>query len=125
MNPIIRKADIALIALLIVFAGSFYFIFSTPGAAGASVTISVNGEALDELPLSRDAEFEVRNPEGVLLNKLIIRDGAAEMAFANCPDELCVKHRAINLSGEMIVCLPNRVVVVVTGTNVEFDAVLN
>ena len=123
--PIVRKADIALIALLIVFAGSFYFIFSAPGGAGRSATVSINGEVFDEIPLSRDAELEVRDSDGVLLNKLIIINGVAEMTYANCPDGLCVKHRAISMSGEMIVCLPNRVVVKVTGTKGAFDAVVN
>ena len=35
------------------------------------------------------------------------------MLEANCPDEICVHHKPISKNGETIVCLPNKVVVVI------------
>ena len=50
-----------------------------------------------------------------ILNLLIIEDGYAYIKEASCPDGLCVHQGKINKSGEMIVCLPNEVVVTVEG----------
>ena len=33
------------------------------------------------------------------------------MKEADCPDQICVRHKAISKSGESIVCLPHKVVV--------------
>ena len=44
-------------------------------------------------------------------NRLVIRDGSAQMEWADCPDQICVHHRAIHAGGENIICLPNKVVV--------------
>ena len=57
-------------------------------------------------------------------NRLRIRDGCAEFTEAGCPDALCVHMRPISAEGEMLVCLPNRVVVEVrNGKNGDNDAV--
>ena len=33
------------------------------------------------------------------------------MKEADCPDQICRKHKAIDKSGETIVCLPHKVVI--------------
>ena len=50
-------------------------------------------------------------------NILIIKDGKASMAKADCPDKICVNHAAISKKGETIVCLPHKVVVEVVDEN--------
>ena len=37
------------------------------------------------------------------------------MEWAECPDQICVKHRAIFREGESIICLPNEIVVTIRG----------
>ena len=45
------------------------------------------------------------------------------MIDADCPDKLCEYQNAISQSGETIVCLPNKVIVIVAGDDEdEFDA---
>lgn len=46
-------------------------------------------------------------------NTLQIHDGVATMIYATCPDKLCVHQGAISRTGQSIVCLPHRVVVLV------------
>ena len=46
----------------------------------------------------------------------MIEDGAARMEDADCPDQICVRQGKIRAQGETIICLPNRVVVRITGT---------
>ena len=57
-------------------------------------------------------------------NRLVIKDGAARMEWADCPDQICVNHRAVSRNGESIICLPNQVVVtVVSSEESDVDAV--
>ena len=37
------------------------------------------------------------------------------LEYADCPDQICVKHAEISKSGSSIVCLPNKVVITVHG----------
>ena len=48
------------------------------------------------------------------------------MTDADCPDQLCVHQKAASKNHESIICLPNKVVVEVDGSEErEFDAVAN
>lgn len=49
-------------------------------------------------------------------NVICIEDGMVYMEYADCPDQICVKHKAISKNGEMIVCLPNDVILRVENT---------
>ena len=72
-------------------------------------------EQEQEIPIVQD---------GVTTNVLTIRDGRADMTEADCPDKLCVHQKAISKNHEMIVCLPNKVVVEVTGSEENgFDSI--
>ena len=48
-------------------------------------------------------------------NQIEIKDNTVRMVQADCPDHLCVKQGKIKSEGEMIVCLPNKVTVRISG----------
>lgn len=87
------------------------------------IRITVDGQEYGIYSLSEDQVIKIGST-----NVCEIRDGAAKMTGAECPDHLCMKQQAIGSDGGTIVCLPNRVVI--TGTdssgneNQEFDAVV-
>lgn len=91
------------------------------GRTGTMVTISRDGEIVSTYSLSQDQTIPIKNADGKVTNTLQIRDGKAKMLQADCPDGLCLHQRAISLENENIVCLPNRVVVTVTGDDGGFD----
>ena len=48
----------------------------------------------------------------------------ARMEWADCPDQVCVNHRAVERDGESIICLPNKVVVSVESSEAnELDGI--
>lgn len=47
------------------------------------------------------------------VNRLSVRDGQIACVYADCPDQICVKHGYIGLQTETIVCLPHRMIVTV------------
>ncbi len=81
--------------------------------AGGQVQVSVDGQLVMTLPLDRDTTVDIPLTEGQ--NTLVVAQGTVRMLTADCPDGLCLHHRAISQGGESIICLPHRVTVTVTG----------
>ena len=79
---------------------------------GARVVVEVDGSETASYPLTEDRTVVLEGWNGGT-NLLVIRDGAATVTEASCPDQLCVHQGTIRYSGQTIVCLPNRVVVTV------------
>lgn len=89
--------------------------------SGSSVEITIDGEVYQTLSLSKNTTIEI--PSGNGSNILTIRNGIADMTEADCPDQLCVKQKAISHTGETLVCLPHKVVVKIINRNDESDDV--
>ena len=86
----------------------------------AVVSITVDGVLYGTYSLDKDRTVEINDT-----NRLEIRGGYAQMVWADCPDQVCVNHRAVSRNGESIICLPNEVVVSVRGgEEAELDGVV-
>ena len=111
MKKRISRNDVIFLAILLAVVTVFLVVYERTGTradAGACVRVTVDGIVQD----------------GVTTNVLTIRDGRADMTEADCPDKLCVHQKAISKNHEMIVCLPNKVVVEVTGSEENgFDSI--
>lgn len=109
-----------LFLVLLVFCLVFYFF---RGQMGAQVKVTVDGVLYGTYPLEKEQEIAIEK-DGVVTNRLVIRDGVADMIEADCPDKLCVHQKAISKTGETIVCLPNKVVAEIIGSEEsELDSV--
>ncbi len=73
---------------------------------GSCVLVQVDGTEYGTYDLYTDQVIEIGTS-----NRLEIRDGEAFMAYAECPDQLCVHMAPISQVHELIVCMPNRVAV--------------
>jgi hypothetical protein len=105
------KYDLILIAafLLVSFAA---LAFSLIGRSeGATVTVEQNGEKVAEYPLDADGVYPLNGGT----NLLVIEGGEVYMSEANCPDHTCIKTGRISFAGERIVCLPNRIAIIIEG----------
>lgn len=103
--PLLRRADFFLLALPLLLGVLLFFLLRS--GEGAFVTVRVGEETVARYPLSVDAVYELNGGS----NRLVIRDGAAFIERADCPDGLCISQGRISREGERIVCLPNRVIV--------------
>lgn len=87
--------------------------------SGGRVIVSVDGEEYGTYSLSEERTVRIGDT-----NRLAIKNGAVEMGWADCPDQICVHHTEISRNGESIICLPNEVVVTIeSGRSSEVDAV--
>lgn len=114
-----KKNDWILVAVIVLVSGLFFGIHFLRPQQGGMVEVQVEGAEFGSWPLSEDAEIPIGES-----NRLCIKDGQADMIWADCPDRLCVHQKAISRNGESIICLPNQVVVsVVGGEEREVDGV--
>ena len=109
-----KRNDLYLLGAVIVAALIIMFAMRATKDKAERFVIRVDGELFGEYPADSDADITIEGFDGGL-NRLIIKDGKADIVEADCPDKLCVHQSAISLKGESLVCLPHRVIVTVEG----------
>ena len=107
--------SIILIFALIAAGVSSYFIIELTKDEGETVVISINGETVAEYSLSENGEYVLNGGTNIL----VIENRHAYIKNADCPDKLCVHQGKISKSGERIVCLPNRLMAEIFGSDDE------
>ena len=100
-------ADILLVAG--VLAAALIVFLLIPRGGGSTVVVTVDGEEYASLPLDTDAELLIESESGT--NLLVISGGTASVVEADCPNQVCVETGAISSEGQLIVCLPHKVVI--------------
>ena len=137
MKQYIRKADIILFIVLVVAGLAVSAVLAMSNTGGDTVAIESGGELYATYPLSEDRTIIVPSPEENVssmqvpddsrpaseqfthYNVVTISGGKVSVTEASCKNQVCVKHSEISLSGESIVCLPNRLIVRIEGGNDE------
>ena len=109
------KRDLILAAaILLIAAALFGFNYISHKKPAVTAQITVDGKVVEILDLSRDTELTVTGANKGT-NHLIVRDGEIWCSEASCPDKVCVHQGKKHLSSDTIVCLPNKMVVTITG----------
>ena len=119
----LNRNDILLITVTTAAALLIAVLLLMSGKKGTCAEIYVDGILKAEYILTDDREVEIKGYNGGS-NILIIKDGAAYMREASCPDKLCIHQGKISRSGQAIVCLPNRVVIKINDSEGgDYDAI--
>ncbi len=113
-------ADVILIASVLLLSLSVLLIVNLTREPGASARVTVDGRVVADYPLSVDCEYLLNGGTNILVTK----DGQAYLRYSECPDKTCVYGNSvhgnkISMSGERIVCLPNRVSIEIIGAGEE------
>ncbi len=111
-----KRNTIILTAVLLVFFVSGIWIQRelTQKAQGYAV-LSVDGKVIERFSMTENAEYEWVSPEGDV-NRIVVKDGYVQVTEANCPDLICVHSGKITRSGEVIACLPHKLLIYVEDT---------
>lgn len=109
-----KKNDFILIAVLILISSLIILSVNFFSKKGLNCVVKVDGKTVNSYSLLEDLEVTVSGYNN-LDNVLEIKNGEAFVSHALCPDGLCVKQGKISKTGQTIVCLPNRVVIEITG----------
>jgi hypothetical protein len=116
---IIKISDIVYTAAILI-AALVVFALAAGGGKGQTVVFKMDGEVLAELPLDKDATYEVR---GAYANVFVIENSTLRVTETNCPNHECQKTGAVSVMGASIVCAPNHVSATITGEGAAIDAI--
>ena len=116
--PKSTKFWMVLIGGLLVVAVAGMLVIQALREEGAQVVITWNGEVDGTYSLAENRTLVFEGENGGY-NVVTIEDGFVFMEEANCPDQICVKHKPLNQTADPIVCLPNSLVVKVITNETE------
>lgn len=105
--------DGAIILILLALIPVTVLKLGTAGGESAVVEVEVQGRRTLSLPRSESGFREVSGPLG--LTRIEIREGRVRVVSSPCPLKICQRAGWIDSAGEIIVCLPNEVVVRLPG----------
>nr|WP_312575937.1 NusG domain II-containing protein [Sedimentibacter sp.] len=113
MKRKINKYDISLIILIILISG-FFIYYNSKNIAYSNdnrAIIYSENEVVGEYILSKELkdEFTIKTSNGY--NTIKIEDGKIWIEDADCPDKYCIHQGKISGDGQVIVCLPNKLMI--------------
>ena len=117
-RPLFKKHDVLILAALLLLAVILYAL-NTRAENKPAGRISVNGQAVQTVELSKDAEFALEQNPAV---RFEVRGGAAAFIESSCPDKICINSGFLRYPGQTAVCLPNRVSLIIVGDAEEHGA---
>lgn len=124
MNEFKKDLKWAAVFLLIIAVSALVIFFhrSLPKTA-KTAQILQNGEVVRTVDLDTDEpyEFEIDSDNGH--NTIRVENGKIGVIDADCPDKICVRQGFIDNSALPIVCLPHKLLVVITDNGGDIDAV--
>jgi len=107
-----NKKDLLVLSIIFLIISLVYIISSFHSTRGDTVLIQVDGKDFLRLSLSENKIIAVPGP-GVSI--IEIKDGRVRMLSSPCPDKLCIKEGYIDKAGQVIICIPNRIVIKIEG----------
>lgn len=110
----LKKSDIILIALALIIAVAVFLTIRLGRTDGGYAVVIQDGSEIAAYPLNRDMSVDIASPDGEGFNRLVISGGYASVSSASCPDKVCINQGRIKYNGETIVCLPNKLVIMIT-----------
>ncbi len=109
----LKKGDLILAGVLGAGFVLSLILVHTLSGEGDSVTVIVDGEVQQRLPLKVDQTVTVAGPLGE--TTLRISEDRVWIENAPCPHKTCMRMGKIHSTGQVIVCVPNRILLRIDG----------
>ena len=120
-----KPALIILILLVLAAVGAAIFLlFPRDNDGGTIARITLDGAVVAEIDLSRQTAPDPMTVKGKsgLTNTILVEPGRIRVDKADCPDQICVHQGFIDNGTVPIVCLPNKLIIEITGGGDGLDA---
>ena len=119
-----RNTYLFLLVLLAIIGVGFLIQRYFFGKTGATAIIEQDEETISELDLSKDTELVLDDGNGGS-NTITVKNGKIAVTDANCPDLVCVHTGSISQTGEVIACLPHKLIITISEKkNSDLDAIV-
>ena len=111
-----RRSDIAVVAIILFVAlGIWGWVMFAPQPESKNIEIICDGKLTETIALPADDDIIALGEDEHV--KLEVKDNQIRVLETDCPDKICVRTGFISKVGQSAVCLPNRIVVKITGGN--------
>lgn len=84
-------------------------------APGKEYVVEIDGQVKFAGKLGEPRHLDVKAPLGIV--RLEIGERGIRVAASACPQQICVRQGWIRYAGQLIVCVPNKLIITVTGGN--------
>lgn len=123
MNFSLKKRDFIILLVFLIICLIPFIIFKVADRGMKErpykyLSIQIKGKEIRQVRLTGNTE-KIEIPleqNGKVKNRLVVDGEHVDMIEADCPDQLCVLHNPISEVGETIICLPNKVVLEIKGS---------
>ncbi|MDR3216296.1 MAG: NusG domain II-containing protein [Clostridiaceae bacterium] len=105
-----KIGDIIVVVLVLVILGLTVWTAMRP--RGTYAEVYEEGRLIYTLSLDENREVSVGGEEHFVIT---VKDGAVFVSHSDCPEQYCVYAGAISSAGSMIACVPNKIVIRITG----------
>ncbi|MCP4398607.1 MAG: NusG domain II-containing protein [bacterium] len=122
LKHILTTGDKIVIGVLLLISLAGFPLVRAMMKAGNLVRIEAEGALYKILSLHEAQTLSVPGPLGDTL--VVIHDGEVHVSESPCRHKICIKSGHISLAGELIACVPNKVVLRIVGDEkADYDAV--
>lgn len=118
-----RKADLVLIAALVVAAFVFWFLnrsFSAKKGVYAEVYHDSVLVYRIELSSAKERSFSIPGEPKVVFRQYA--DGSIAFIKSDCPDKICIRSGGLKYAGQFAACLPNKIVLKIVSEGEDREA---
>ncbi|MDT8423931.1 MAG: NusG domain II-containing protein [Desulfuromonadales bacterium] len=115
LKPLWRRmtvGDRLLVSGLILFC-VFFLSLRSFRAAGVHLIVEQNNQVTYKLALDTDRVINLDGPLGP--SNIVIEDGAVRFIASPCPNQVCIGMGCASKSGDLLACVPNRLLLRITG----------
>ena len=119
------QSETVLIAVIVLFSIAAILWNWSGGSEGdqhgGMVAVHHKGKLLEKVGLEKDTMVVLRDGR----MKVEVKDSKVRVAWSDCPNQICVNTGWIKTAGDIIVCVPNEVLIEIEATDVPaLDAVV-
>ena len=106
---VLTPSDRVLYIVVVVLGIISLWLVQAAKKAGSEIIIEVEGKEIFRDSIAGDNRIVVNGPIGKTI--VVIANGKVWVEHSDCPHKICVKSGKIHRAGDVIVCVPNKVVV--------------
>ncbi len=118
---LINKFDLVIIAVSSILAVALMFVFNSGKHVGQYAEVYLANELVVRIDLQTKEERLIKIKDNLIIK--VFNDGSVAVVESDCPDKICLKTGKIKEVGQSIVCVPNRLLIVIVGSS-DVDVVI-
>jgi hypothetical protein len=104
--------------LMVVMVGiALSFLLPLSQGSGTRVVASSGDKIIFVAPLDQPRQVSLEGPLGI--TKVDIDDGRVKVISSPCPNKTCIRMGEARQAGDLIACVPNRLIIRIEGKNIE------